>query len=327
MRCNVLLTTFVKRTLKKSHAALIERLKTKAQIASDGVPLPQQTNVVASNGGNSKLDPNMLPVGGLSLTSSNSSGFMGRERATSSAAASASSVASGGGASWSTSSGGSAMMTVTQSVRRSPSPAAGTGLGINVSSQTMQYYEQQLQPRVPSPSFPQQPQLQIQRTESWQSPPHYASSPVPQWQPRQQMQCTNQQSQYANQQSQYVNQQLQYNADQQQPHYTPPHYTPPQPQPQVTEPRLQYRQLPAPTERASSRGRVEQEQHRLVPSPLRVPSDYLRRDGQQLPDPYSGGNLDKVETLTSPPKLQVQGQADSPLGATLRGPFTLAELP
>ncbi|KAK1831349.1 hypothetical protein QBC39DRAFT_240648, partial [Podospora conica] len=31
MRCNILLTAFVKRTLKKSHAALVERLKVRAQ--------------------------------------------------------------------------------------------------------------------------------------------------------------------------------------------------------------------------------------------------------------------------------------------------------
>ncbi|KAL2189711.1 hypothetical protein L209DRAFT_653367, partial [Thermothelomyces heterothallicus CBS 203.75] len=34
MRCNVVMTGFVKKTLKKSHAALAERLKIKAEIAS-----------------------------------------------------------------------------------------------------------------------------------------------------------------------------------------------------------------------------------------------------------------------------------------------------
>ncbi|KAK1759424.1 hypothetical protein QBC47DRAFT_420387 [Echria macrotheca] len=34
MRCNMFLSTFVKRTLKRSHATLIERLKTKAAIAT-----------------------------------------------------------------------------------------------------------------------------------------------------------------------------------------------------------------------------------------------------------------------------------------------------
>lgn len=34
MQCNVVMTSFVKKTLKKSHAALIERLKVKAQIAA-----------------------------------------------------------------------------------------------------------------------------------------------------------------------------------------------------------------------------------------------------------------------------------------------------
>ncbi|KAK4450099.1 hypothetical protein QBC34DRAFT_273648, partial [Podospora aff. communis PSN243] len=34
MRCNILLTAFVKKNIKNSHAALIERLKAKAQIAS-----------------------------------------------------------------------------------------------------------------------------------------------------------------------------------------------------------------------------------------------------------------------------------------------------
>ncbi|KAK3307026.1 uncharacterized protein B0T15DRAFT_162023 [Chaetomium strumarium] len=34
MRCNVVMTSFVKKTLKRSHAALVDRLKVKAQIAS-----------------------------------------------------------------------------------------------------------------------------------------------------------------------------------------------------------------------------------------------------------------------------------------------------
>ncbi|KAK0722244.1 hypothetical protein B0T26DRAFT_611465, partial [Lasiosphaeria miniovina] len=34
MRCNMIMTGFVKKTLKKSHAALVDRLKTKAQLAA-----------------------------------------------------------------------------------------------------------------------------------------------------------------------------------------------------------------------------------------------------------------------------------------------------
>ena len=38
MRCNMLLTAFVRRTLKKSHAALVERLKMRAQTGSKAAP-------------------------------------------------------------------------------------------------------------------------------------------------------------------------------------------------------------------------------------------------------------------------------------------------
>ncbi|KAK0751121.1 hypothetical protein B0T18DRAFT_63303 [Schizothecium vesticola] len=38
MRCNMLLTAFVRRTLKKSHAALVERLKVRAQTGSKAAP-------------------------------------------------------------------------------------------------------------------------------------------------------------------------------------------------------------------------------------------------------------------------------------------------
>ncbi|KAK0629709.1 hypothetical protein B0T17DRAFT_506234 [Bombardia bombarda] len=37
MKCNMIMTSFVKKTLKKSHAALVERLKEKAQVASASV--------------------------------------------------------------------------------------------------------------------------------------------------------------------------------------------------------------------------------------------------------------------------------------------------
>ncbi|KAK4238856.1 hypothetical protein C8A03DRAFT_43458 [Achaetomium macrosporum] len=37
MRCNVVMTSFVKKTLKRSHAALVDRLKIKAQIASTSI--------------------------------------------------------------------------------------------------------------------------------------------------------------------------------------------------------------------------------------------------------------------------------------------------
>ncbi|KAK3323472.1 hypothetical protein B0T19DRAFT_205291 [Cercophora scortea] len=39
MKCNVLMTSFVKKTLKRSHAALVERLRQKAQMASAGTPV------------------------------------------------------------------------------------------------------------------------------------------------------------------------------------------------------------------------------------------------------------------------------------------------
>ncbi|KAK3390934.1 hypothetical protein B0H63DRAFT_126601 [Podospora didyma] len=40
MKCNVIMTSFVKRTLKKSHATLVDRLKSKAQLAaSDPAPI------------------------------------------------------------------------------------------------------------------------------------------------------------------------------------------------------------------------------------------------------------------------------------------------
>ncbi|KAK3688493.1 hypothetical protein B0T22DRAFT_155329 [Podospora appendiculata] len=39
MKCNVLMTSFVKKTLKRSHAALVERLTEKAQLASAGTPV------------------------------------------------------------------------------------------------------------------------------------------------------------------------------------------------------------------------------------------------------------------------------------------------
>ncbi|KAK4251534.1 hypothetical protein C7999DRAFT_10723 [Corynascus novoguineensis] len=47
MRCNVVMTGFVKKTLKKSHAALVERLKIKAEIASTK---PQGRSRTSSNG-------------------------------------------------------------------------------------------------------------------------------------------------------------------------------------------------------------------------------------------------------------------------------------
>ena len=40
MRCNVIMTSFVKKTLKKSHAGLVERLKAKAQALTAASPPP-----------------------------------------------------------------------------------------------------------------------------------------------------------------------------------------------------------------------------------------------------------------------------------------------
>ncbi|KXX74139.1 hypothetical protein MMYC01_208961 [Madurella mycetomatis] len=64
MRCNVIMTSFVKKTLKKSHAALVERLKIKAEIASSNV----------SRRSSASSQPSLLStVGAISSTASESS--------------------------------------------------------------------------------------------------------------------------------------------------------------------------------------------------------------------------------------------------------------
>ncbi|KAK4150919.1 hypothetical protein C8A00DRAFT_36453 [Chaetomidium leptoderma] len=67
MRCNVIMTSFVKKTLKKSHAALVDRLKIKAEIAS--INSHNRSN---RNSGSSVVspEPNRVPATESSAPSS-----------------------------------------------------------------------------------------------------------------------------------------------------------------------------------------------------------------------------------------------------------------
>lgn len=59
MRCNVIMTSFVKKTLKKSHAALVDRLKIQAEIASSN----RSSGSVASSGSKSLSTPRSIESG------------------------------------------------------------------------------------------------------------------------------------------------------------------------------------------------------------------------------------------------------------------------
>ncbi|KAL2015022.1 hypothetical protein VTK56DRAFT_6522 [Thermocarpiscus australiensis] len=71
MRCNVIMTSFVRKTLKKSHAALVDRLKIKAQIASTGA----RSRSSGSRGASSEPDSLTTSTSMSSRTSSISSPY------------------------------------------------------------------------------------------------------------------------------------------------------------------------------------------------------------------------------------------------------------
>ena len=356
MRCNVLLTTFVKRTLKKSHAALIERLKTKAQLATAGetvnvsVPLPQAGSANSGgsgigNGGDivgsvkNRADPNALfhGIGGLSLAGSPASNSGGESsgrpasgrRTTASSAASistlASSAASGGHArapSWST----------TPTSGNGSAEGTGAGTRTGASMQPIQYYEQQLQM-----------QTQIPQTGSWQgqmmTPTHFYVPPPPPHPAAQ--------PQYA-----YIQ-------------YQPPRQTyQQQTQAQTScEPRFLHTRTPSngASEQQQQQHQQQGQQQHAVPDVLRVPSpnpqqrgwyDFARNTSppqqqqqdyqypcsqqtqQWYPPQYTeqtqpqGLQYPPATAYTSDsfeaPSLKVQAPTHSPVGATLRGPFRTA---
>jgi len=284
MRCNVLLTTFVKRTLKKSHAALIERLKYKAQISSGGVPPPppppqQQASMIVTTG--NKLEVDAPP----SVVSAGSASSYGTEPGTGSTAGSISSAASsGGGTSWGT----------------SPS-------GMGISAQTLQHYEQQFQPRTSSPmTYPQQHQQTHKRhhSGSWQSSPQYnyghtaPSLQPPQathWQPQPQPS------------PQHLNQQLPY---------------------PVTPQQRQLHPSFPPSGHASSHLQPKVDQNRRSPSPRSWHDFPSERSGRMVQQQRELNIQLPLQPPPAPGGKQSQGHHnDSPMGATLRGPFMLADVP
>jgi hypothetical protein len=247
-------------------------------------------------------------LGGLSLMDSSGSSFDSGYDAGN--GTETSSVASSGGTSWEVS--GQQLKQAREAgmkKRRSPSPGIGKGTGLGVSAETMRYYEQSLQPRAPSPAMQWQQQQQRQQQQYLNPPPQSTNPPLP----------------YPTTPNPQSQSQL----------YLTEYQQPRQPSPRLQQP--PYPQTPAKEaakQRTSSReGKTDTPQ--LVPSPLRVPwtsprewnSNPNSRMAQQQTESCLFSSSEKLPPPPAPGNVNGQGQGDSPVGATLKGPFILAELP
>lgn len=133
MRCNMLLTAFVRRTLKKSHAALVERLKVRAMTAGEAAP----GTIIGGKGGSGLSGPGGSSSsvasergGEVHVRSSTTSNGPGTDRR---------GTVAGPGASGQALSPGERRL-------RTPSPNPG-----GVSAQAMQYYRHWESPSSPPP--------------------------------------------------------------------------------------------------------------------------------------------------------------------------------
>ncbi|KAK5660239.1 hypothetical protein OQA88_12775 [Cercophora sp. LCS_1] len=275
MKCNVILTTFVKRTLKKSHALLIDRLKAKAEILSQSVE-----EKVGGRAGENVL---ALSLVGTGQRMSKSSGGAGVVRNT----------------------GG-------------------------LSPQVMQYYEQQVQTK---------PTLQQQG--KWLASPQHRTlaAPAPtggRYSPQPERRYQQDQGRPGSQTGQRQRDQVQPPRQETQTRYSPPAEPQPKyqapPEQQLQEARYsssghqEYQRPPsqpalqpqpqAPRDRTPSRGRDDWAFP--IPEPLKMPSRVAKWEtGGEKPEQQQ--DVQEMEA----PKFQGAIQTDSPIGATLRGPFVM----
>lgn len=246
MKCNMILTTFVKRTLKKSHATLIERLKAKAEILSQS---PEEK--VGGRVGENPLALGLVGTG--TAQSAKTSGVKG------------------------------------------PEVVRNTG---GLSPEVMRYYERQVQ--IENGREDRRavgPQQQQQERRSWQAAPQY------------QVLSTEEQTYQPEKRA----------SPQPEQRYEEPRGRPasqPQPQLAIQQPASQP-QIHAPRKRTPPRGTDDQAS--LIPEPLKLPSSAAKRAEEN-----SGAQRDRQqEQGMEAPKFQGPVPADSPIGATLKGPFIM----
>jgi hypothetical protein len=133
MRCNMLLTAFVRRTLKKSHAALVERLKVRAQTGSKAAP----GTITTEMGGSGLSNP-----GGSSSSAASDRGNVGH------VGSSTTSNGPGTDRGGSVAGPGVSGQALSPEERRLRTPSPNPG---GVSAEAMQYYRHWEAPSSPPP--------------------------------------------------------------------------------------------------------------------------------------------------------------------------------
>lgn len=295
MRCNVLLTAFVRRTLKKSHAALVERLKVRAQTAGQAAA----GSITAGKGGSMLSGP-----GGSSSSVATERGGEGHVRASSTSnrlGTDQGGTVAGPGAS------GQGLLPEERR-RRTPSPNPG-----GVSAEAMQYYRHWESPSSPPPpprkdSPPPSTDRPVSDSHRLASPRQATPDPAHQAPPPP--------------------------PPKDRPAADPPNITslPAKSQPRLDNPYLLTPHTDQPTSSGPCRSSSTAG---LVPAPLRIrsrspPQQRMENPPMGSPPPLATGEA----TATAAPPQQADDQAipevrvleDSPIGARLKGPF-LAQLP